>query len=273
MAHRLSDQLLTPLPRLANGGRYVIACDRCAGGEWLSVGLSETSLAGEPAEFFADELHALLKLQLEVNSDLQYIPKLISFKTTPNNLFGMTVSWSHMDRLAACVLATAGMPQRTPIARIFTQLLDSAMGCPIKYVWLRRRNKVAQAVSLLREQHAGVQMLPLETVLRSRTNPTQERLNFEAIDSLVLRVTRHESNWGCYFRNYGIQPLVLFYEDLVHNYDKCVLEVLRYLNLPEVSITTRPSMEPSLNDADLLRERRYQDLTASGGEVRGNIFR
>ena len=58
------------------------------------------------------------------------------------------------------------------------------------------------------------------------------RFDFKAIDEWCKRVAEHETGWENYFRENQIEPLVLFYEDVVESKRAAAKRVLEFLGLP-----------------------------------------
>jgi len=238
---------------------YIIACAPRTGSTLLAIGLTRTELAGKPGEFFESKVRTRLMHELQVEADGDYIPKLLDAMCTSNRVFGTKMFWFHMNCFIENLLATTAIPLATPLRCILPSLLGAVIGTPIKYVWLRRRNKAAQAVSLYRAQSTEV--------WEYQDSSEEDRLlkfNFSRIDSHVKSLTQNESYWSTYFSNYQIEPLTVFYEEFIQSYEETIKEVLRFLDLPfERVVVAPPSLRRQANDRSLEWEVRYLELAGS----------
>ena len=87
-------------------------------------------------------------------------------------------------------------------------MLDELFGHP-SYVWMRRLDKVRQAISMWRA---------LQTRTWRRENPTADgeppRLSysFRGIEHLRRRLSADDEAWRRYFLRSAIEPLELYYE-------------------------------------------------------------
>jgi LPS sulfotransferase NodH len=98
-----------------------------------------------------------------------------------------------------------------------------------KYIWMRRRNHVEQAVSWAIACQTGFWTQTREKKLEPRTPP---KFDFKVIDEWCKRIAAHEAGWENYFRENQIEPLVLCYEDLVASHRAAAERVLEFLGLP-----------------------------------------
>jgi len=108
------------------------------------------------------------------------------------------------------------------------QLLAAVLSTP-KYIWMRRRNHVEQAVSWAIASQTGIWAQTGEKKLPPRAVP---KFDFKVIDEWCNRIAAHEAGWENYFRGNQIEPLVLFYEDVVASHRTAAERVLEFLQLP-----------------------------------------
>jgi trehalose 2-sulfotransferase len=97
------------------------------------------------------------------------------------------------------------------------------------YIWLRRRNRVEQAVSWAIACQTGVWAHKGEEKPRARA---ALKFDFKVIDEWCNRIAEHETAWANYFHENQIEPLVLFYEDVVACNRGAAERVLQFLELP-----------------------------------------
>jgi LPS sulfotransferase NodH len=131
--------------------------------------------------------------------------------------------WPYFD----CVVQ---MLQEIPAYRNLNapQLFAAVFNRP-KYIWLRRRNRVQQAVSWAIAEQTGVWIQKAGEKLQMGATP---RFDFDVIDHLYNLVVASEAGWANYFRESHIEPLVLFYEDVVASNRDAVRRILEFLGVP-----------------------------------------
>jgi LPS sulfotransferase NodH len=107
--------------------------------------------------------------------------------TTPNGVFGAEVIWG-------------GVPAQG--------------GGEPHYVWVTRRDRIRQAVSLWKalQTHAA-------------------RYSFPEVDHLRRQLTAHDRAWMTHFDSHNIEPLVLTYEQIMADLPGAVRAVLGHLGL------------------------------------------
>ena len=94
---------------------------------------------------------------------------------------------------------------------------------------MRRRNQVEQAVSWAIACETGI----WARQKGDRPQPrTRLRFDFKVIDEWCNRIAAHEAGWANYFRENQIEPLVLFYEDVVASHHAVAKRVLEFLGVP-----------------------------------------
>ncbi|MGA8334630.1 MAG: Stf0 family sulfotransferase [Solirubrobacteraceae bacterium] len=124
--------------------------------------------------------------------------------TSENGVFGAKLMWNQLPDLEQHATA---MPEFAGLDG--SELLDRLLGQP-GYVWLRRRDKVRQAISLWRA---------LQTRTWRAGHPAAERerptlaYSFWGIEHLRRRLSADDEGWRRFFLHSLIDPLELVYED------------------------------------------------------------
>jgi len=96
-----------------------------------------------------------------------------------------------------------------------------------RFVYLRRQDTVAQAVSLLRAEQTG------RWHTTQAPAPTgRARYDCAALRARVAEMEAHSAAWAAWFRANGIAPHALTYEALARDPEGGAREVLRFLGLP-----------------------------------------
>jgi LPS sulfotransferase NodH len=96
-----------------------------------------------------------------------------------------------------------------------------------RYIWLRRRDKVRQAVSRCKALQTTIWIS--RTSREAREDP---RFDFEQIETIVQQIEVWEAGWQTYFDTYNLDPLVLYYEDFVTALDTTLFTILDHLDIP-----------------------------------------
>jgi LPS sulfotransferase NodH len=188
----------------------------------------------------------------------EYLTWVRQTATTPNGVFGAKIMWPYVAGLVdglATVDAYAGempTPERLEIA--FPGL---------EYVWLRRMDKVRQAVSLWRaiqtwnwRRDAAARDEALEDASRPHL-----RYSFAAIDHLRRLLVASDRAWETYFEATGIRPLELRYEDFTHDLHGTVTRILGHVGM-RCPAGARYDVPCTARQADEISERWVRDFRA-----------
>jgi trehalose 2-sulfotransferase len=210
---------------------FVCATPRC--GSWFLCGLlASTGVAGRPHEWFWRDTRKSLEQAWDVGNAEEYLELVLSAGSTPNGVFGAKVMFGALPDLA---------PFPNP-----------------RFVWLRRRDRVAQAVSFAKAVQTGSwhHWDPEPT--------TQPSYRFDAVDALLREIDDLDACWQRWFEHEGIEPLKLAYESVVADPRAETLRVLEFLSVelpPGVSVRPLTLARPN-GSGDEWAER-YRDQQAS----------
>ena len=202
---------------------YVIASVQRSGTHLLCSILRSTGIAGSPEEYFLSKPGETWEKRWSTPSREAYVQHILRQNTAANGVFGAVVMWSYFEPMLQ-------MLQEIPAYKNLNgaQLLAAVLSTP-KYIWMRRRNHVEQAVSWAIASQTGIWAQTGEEKLQPRAVP---KFDFKVIDEWCNRIAAHEAGWGNYFRGNQIEPLVLFYEDVVASHRTAAERVLEFLQLP-----------------------------------------
>lgn len=174
---------------------YIICATPRSGSNLLCEILSSLGFAGNPAEHFWDPPGS------EVEPLADRWPHVLQSGTCPDGVFGTKLMWYQAERLQRELPAVVGMPDE-PLTRIFATILDDP-----KYVYLTRRDRVRQAVSLVRAMQTG-QWRSMDPEAGA------PKYNAEAISREIEFLLDDERNWEGFFARNALAPYRLTYEDL-----------------------------------------------------------
>jgi trehalose 2-sulfotransferase len=201
---------------------YIIASVQRSGTHLLCSILRSTGVAGSPAEFFLSEPGETWEERWAAPSRVAYVDRVFRQNTTYNGVFGVVVMWSYFEGMLQ-------MLQEIPAYKDLTgpQLLAAVFHRP-KYIWMRRRNRVEQAVSWAIACQTGVWTKKTGEKPQPHCIP---QFDFKVIDEWCNRIAAHEAGWINYFRGNQIVPFVLFYEDVVASQQAAAERVLQFLGV------------------------------------------
>jgi trehalose 2-sulfotransferase len=232
---------------------YVVCATPRSGSTLLCEGLKATGVAGRPEEYFEavaatgrpprpeaylDGLNDPAALALlggaeppeapphsslaGIDSYDEHLRRVREWGTTPSGVFGAKLMVDHIDRLQAHVGP-----------RLARELLDDLFDRP-RFVWVRRRNVVRQAVSLWRAMQT-------QSWRDDSTDGTpadaEPRYSFPVLRQLVARLTDHDARWADVLA--GAPVLELAYEQLTDDLPGAIARTLASTTSPPT--TWRPS--------------------------------
>ncbi|MBI1326129.1 MAG: hypothetical protein GC136_00630 [Alphaproteobacteria bacterium] len=209
---------------------YFICGTPRSGSTLLCALLKSSGVAGVPESYFRkqDELKWAEKFDLATAADFKtYLQGVIKGGTTPNGMLGIRVMWGTMaevvDNTRALAPAITGNDKA---------VLEHAFG-PCKFLYLKRNDIVAQAVSLVRALQTDVWHVVDER--GTPTAKTEPVYNFEQIHGFVTEMEEHNKAWLEWFADNDITPYKIEYETYTQDPITGTKNVLDYLGvtLPE----------------------------------------
>jgi trehalose 2-sulfotransferase len=208
---------------------------RC-GSTLLCDALSSTGVAGDAEEYFPERspagevfvaTGAALKDPDTWRSDWtstpfdQCLDRVLRSGTTPNGVFASKVKWFNMpylDERLGAIPERGGLSLAEQLNRLFPDL---------RYVWVTRRDKLRQAVSLVKAR----QSTRWKSLSAQPQGFDAVDYNFHVVDIALRRIVYEECAWEEYFTHMGITPFTVVYEDLVRNYESTVRRLLDQLEI------------------------------------------
>jgi LPS sulfotransferase NodH/glycosyltransferase involved in cell wall biosynthesis/Flp pilus assembly protein TadD len=224
---------------------YFVCATARSGSTLLCEALGNTGLAGEPAEFFDDELLRRLPGRFGVDDVRAYLAELVERTATPNGAFGAKVSYPALERLVAALRPDS-----------LGSVLPGA-----HWVLVSRQDKVRQAVSWERALQTGVWSSHDEAIGSARPRP---RFDADAIAARLAEIERLEACWERWFSESRVVPVRVTYEDLCADYEGIALSVLDRLGIDVGRVWFGPRR--LARQADALTERwveRYHESRAA----------
>src|SRR5437867_2650522 len=170
---------------------------------------------GQPSEYFQHPLGVAKDCFQErgvAPDDFKtFLTRLVTEKSQ-NGIFGVKLTWDHKNVLVGALRRHFGRNDG---------LL--ALSPRHRWVYLQRRDKIGQAISLWRASKSGIW-----TSSTPRSGEADElEYDFFRLLSLLQAILTEEYLWEGFFQKEGIEPVRVLYEDLLREPAAAVLRVAR----------------------------------------------
>lgn len=181
--------------------------------------LRSTGLARQPRQYFEDptvrdiavRLSPTLTGRREQPGEFEgWFRYVLERGATRNGVFGAKMMWNYLDEFKVRLGELPGLGDLSFIERLDTVFPR------LKLIFVRRRDKVAQAVSLWR----AIQTQQWRTEAESDApRPDDEatphaEYDYRAIDHLLNELHRWDARWEDWFHAADREPIRVFYDDL-----------------------------------------------------------
>lgn len=229
---------------------YIVASSPRSGSTYLCRLLGQSGLLGTPSEVLNPgfDLRAF-KNRFKASSPADYIAELIARRTAKSGVFGLKAHFENFD----------GFLKEYP------DLLDVLS--PVTYIYINRRDRVAQAVSMAR----ALQTNQWSSQAQDGKKP-QLRYDRELIANSMKEVELQDAGWLNWFKAKSITPFRLTYEDLLADPVGTIQSVVEYLEVQnaerdEVKV---PPVEKQSDDTNQEWIERFRRETEGGGSGDGD---
>lgn len=182
---------------------------RC-GSHFLGHLLHATGAFGYPLEYLNPGNWEIWRKRSGRNRALDYVK---SVRTGPNGVFSIKLHHEHLS---------AFLDEET-------EPLD------YRFIHLRRRDLIGQAVSFARAQQTGSWISDMP-----ETAPAS--YDYDLITAKVDAISRGNADWQSFLCSVGIEPLRLYYEDVLTDTPAAITQIARYL---DIDLTDAPSQAHS----------------------------
>jgi LPS sulfotransferase NodH/glycosyltransferase involved in cell wall biosynthesis len=244
---------------------YLICAAARTGSNLLANALRDTNLAGWPLEYFnAQSMNdAYMLRRLGISGGFADLPDFagrldhIMRSGTVGGIFGATLHWwdlEHLlDAVARTLLRTIPREGHAP---------DGLRSCfpNLGYIWLRRENKVAQAISHYIAIKSGVWSKPSDGTGTGTRPRVDIAYDFAAIREAVVSAEVEDAGWRRFLAGSEDETLTLTYEELAADYAAVVSRVLAFIGitLPQFAVPP-PAFQRQADARSLEWERRYRE--------------
>ena len=234
------DQLFATVPRKTASRCYCIVFTPRSGSTWLGDLLSNSGYLGRPQEWFNPDPARKTALESEADDLNAYYLYLKQAQRT-GDVFGLEITWPQMD-----IVLQSVNPVRFEDMRV--------------WAFLRRRDFVAQAVSLFKAESTG----RFHSVQGGEEGPAPDYAPLE-IARNVRRLMAQEFACEHFFKSRKIEAIELWYEDLLGLEPEQVLGLFSSaLALPEDVLKATEASAPL---------SRYRKMGGADNELMAARFR
>ena len=209
---------------------YIIATSSRSGSAHLCRMLTSTRRLGEPAEYYNVRVKPERMKLWNATSDFEYFREMLLRTSTDNGVCGIKVATGAFENL------------RSELGPMFELLRP-------KYIWLRRRDVLRQAISLYRASETDVwhwhegQAKPRAAVA----------FDAEKIESCRKQIEQANEAWASWIAEQEVEPLQLWYEDVVASPRDTIESICRYLGINE------KNLPPIKSDLRVMRDEVTED--------------
>lgn len=196
----------------------------------LSDLCQQTGLLGQPEEYFRPDFrhHWSAEWGLDQRGSYAlYVASAIRQTSSPNGVFGVKMHSYQMNWFLRQLRVIWGTDETATDADLLARWLPNAV-----FVHLKRRDVARQAISYYRAVHSNVWFEMREDDPAASEHNPQVRPQFgeepawEEIRYLERGLVNQERMWTRFFKDNGITPLRLCYEDIVDDPSTAVRAVL-----------------------------------------------
>ena len=227
----------------------MIICALPRTGSWLLAHLLHSSgVVGYPGEWFWREDRERLSREWRVRRFGDYLGRVLEAGTSDNGVFAAKVMWGYLHELVFELRRLARAYEDDDLAvlrRFFPEP---------RFVWLRREDVVAQAVSWAKA---------VQTDQWAAQQPAQREpeFDFEQVDALYHLARVHDGCWRRWFSAQGIEPHPVVYEELAAEPERVAQGVLDFLGLEAAAPLVAPAdLTRQADEVNLAWSARYREL-------------
>lgn len=220
---------------------YIVCALPRSGSTLLCEGLAQTGQAGIPKEYFHQPLQEHFQEQWQLNdtSFPTYFEEVLKQATTANGISGFKIMYPDLPPLIDQLRRLA----RTPKLSAFNVLQHFFPN--LQLIFIRRRDHIRQAISLVRARQTSIWQHRPEQSLRQRD--IELFYDAAAIDKAILEISRWEGAWRLLFDQIDCQPWTIVYENFARNYRTTIRETLEFLGLPQPQVIPNPKLKKIAN--------------------------
>jgi LPS sulfotransferase NodH len=219
---------------------YIICATPRSGSWLLSDGLASTGVAGRPREWFntVEEQQHYARWRMMHDTDLsfrRYLQVAQIESSSKNGISGIKLHYYQFAELPQKFAGFSGL-RGLRADQLLTRVFPNA-----KYIWLRRRNKVQQAISFLVACSTDA-WWNFNGAAPSRRTETDREADFDAaeIERMERILTQSDLRWQSFFKAHQIEPHEVQYDNLASDYVGTIAAILHWLGVPDAESVVIP---------------------------------
>ena len=200
---------------------YMICATQRSGSTFLGEALIRTAIAGRPNEFFWTGHEEALSERWGTSNYREFVSAAIRTGSTENGVFGFKIMGSHISGFASRLASISESGISEPHGLITERFGN------VHHIWITRRDKVRQAVSLERASQSG------DWAAKEDRIPLNRPVEYkgDGIDWCLGSIVQQEAIWSDYFQVADVTPYCVVYEDFVRDIEGTTRSLLEYLGL------------------------------------------
>lgn len=194
--------------------RYLICSSPRSGSTLLGQMLYDSRVAGDPLEYLNSAYMTAAQQRFGHSRSMSdYLAVLEKYRTSENGVFGMKIHWSHFEKIFKDESSKINFLDRWG-----------------KIIFIRRKNKILQAVSLFRASRSNI-WSSLDQDFQS-PDPSSSGDKFEPalLSKFLQYVIWQDQCWETRLNQLARPIQVIYYEDMIENWDVVSKEVLQFVS-------------------------------------------
>lgn len=197
--------------------------------------LANTKLAGQPQEFFLEKWEA--KSEFDFTNYPDYVYKTLESFSSDNGVSGVKLMWVNFNDILRRLRESQENPSDSDL-----ELLKKVFP-NLKYIFISRKNKVRQAISLARSAKTKLwnkyqdKENSKKVSFNRYSNTSKTHKNYYpyispgSIKVYLSQIEKDESAWLKFFKDNNIEAKTIIYEELVQNKAKNIHSILDFLSI------------------------------------------
>jgi LPS sulfotransferase NodH len=204
--------------------RSYLICSVQRAGSWLLChALQDSGVLGVPAEYFHPGDEQIWRARWQAATEDEFLQALRDQPATANGVWASKMMWNYFP---AAVARLRDWPRLGLAPGAAEAEVMEATFPGLRYVWLRRDDKLRQAISWWRAETTG------QYALAGGDQPAPPPLfDREAITRLLQFAQDCEDGWRGWFSAHSIEPFELVYEEMTRDLATVVRGVAAFLGV------------------------------------------
>ena len=237
---------------------FVICTTPRSGSYLLCDYLDNTGLVGKPAEYLTTQSIRYYMHEWGIESFSEYLDRFLELASRGAPVSGLKLManlWPGTARDIAETRRWGGLAPADALARLFPQA---------RFIFLRRRNELQQAISLFMAQNTGLWAIrePKDEQLAASLAPPS--FSFRRIHDNLCMIRESNAAWKTFFRHTNITPLSLHFEDFLADKETTLRDLLAFVGAEvpdDLAIrTTMKKQSSAISKQFLQKYRRRKPL-------------